>query len=891
MNLAARAVNTGAVIARTVIARTVIAGAVVSGLALRAAGAPAVVDAPVATDPPAAPAPAPSPFIGISADPCQGVPLEPTPAHKAAADPYEAWMHEWLALDWSQQCRYRRENAALPPPSAKRAVLLGDSITEGWKPLDPAFFTGDVLDRGISGQTSAQMLARFRADVLDLHPAVVHIMVGTNDIAGNTGPTSFAQIEGNIMSMVELARAHGIAVVLAAVPPAARFWWQRTLEPAETIIRLNRWLRGYAAREHLVYVDYHAALDDGHSGLAAAYSDDGVHPNAAGYAVMTPLAHVAIAESLAARTPATPTRSAPMQSASAPAAHAAHGDAPAPGRPRTPIEHLIVVIGENCSFDSVFATYRPRSGATVRNLLSLGIVNADGTPGPHFALAAQRRAVPQARYSIDPPRGVAYAHLPQPRLTGVEDADLRGVTSGIDTRFPADLLNGPFPVTRYVPYSPGSLPSGDPVHRFFQMWQQTGGDNASLDLYAWVGMTTGIGPDNEGVTPADPGQGGEPLGFLNMAAGDAPYLRELAERYALSDNYHQPMMGGTGMNFFALATGDLPVFNIDGRLAAPPTNQVEDPDPAKGSENFYRRDGYRGGSYVNCADATQPGVAPILDFLERRHVASRCAKGAWYLVNNFATGYDRRGTPRPLGPQHFVYPPQNVPTIAEALAAAGVSWKWYAGGRDDADLGADMRRWNLPLEQARDRQYNDNGDPLVASRAVMRDPRLRAQLQGLDSFQRDLRSGRLPAVSFIVPKNHDSGHPGYSKPARYEQFLRSVVQAVQGWPALWAHTAILATTDEGGGYFDTGYIQPLDFFGDGPRVPLLAISPFARRGRVDHVYADHASILKFIEHNWGLPPLSVRSRDALPDPVSDPTDPYRPVNGPAIGDLMSLFDF
>ena len=294
MSLAARAVNAGAVIARTVIA-----GAVVAGLPARAAGAPIATDAPLAFA--AAPVPAATRVIGIVANPCQGVPLEPTLAHKAAADPYEAWMREWLALDWSQQCRYRRENAALAPPSAARVVMLGDSITEGWKPLDPAFFAGDVLDRGISGQTSQQMLARFRADVIDLHPAVVHIMAGTNDIAGNTGPTSLAQIEGNVMSMVELARVHGIVVVLAAVPPAARFWWHRALEPAGTIIELNCWLRGYAAREHLVYVDYHAALDDGHGGLAATYSDDGVHPNAAGYAVMSPLARAAIAESLAAR--------------------------------------------------------------------------------------------------------------------------------------------------------------------------------------------------------------------------------------------------------------------------------------------------------------------------------------------------------------------------------------------------------------------------------------------------------------------------------------------------------------------------------------------------------------------------------------------------------------
>ena len=730
-----------------------------AAFALDAAGALA------ARDPPAAPAPVVAPFIGISADPCQGVPLEPTPAHKAAADPYEAWMHEWLALDWSQQCRYRRENAALAPPSATRVVLLGDSITEDWKTRDPEFFTSDVLDRGISGQTSAQMLARFRTDVLDLHPAVVHIMAGTNDVAGNTGPTSLAQVQGNVMSMVELARAHGIAVVLAAVPPAARFWWHRALEPADTIIELNRWLRVYAARERLVFVDYHAALDDGHGGLAAAYSDDGVHPNAAGYAAMRPLAQAAIARTLAARARAMPTPHALTHAAA--------------GQPRTPIEHLIIVVGENHSFDAVFATFEPRGGATVRNLLSQGIVEADGSPGAHFALAAQRRAVPQARYSIDPPRAAPYQHLPQPRLAGVQDAALAAVENHLDARFPADLPNGPFPITRYVPYGKTALPTGDPVHRFFQMWQQTGGSNARPDLYAWVGVTTGIGGDSGGVTPEDPGQGGEALGFYNMAAGDAPYLRALAERYAISDNHHQSVMGGTGMNFFALATGDLPVYNIDGRRAAPPPNQVEDPDPLGGTENFYQRDGYQGGSYVNCADPTQPGVAAILAALERQRIASRCERDTWYLVNNYGLGFDAEGRAQPLAPENHTYPPQDVPTIGAALSTAGVSWKWYTAGRDDADLRTDMQRRRLSLDAARRQQYNDNGDPHVASRQIMLDPAQRAHLQGLDTFYRDLRRGALPAVSFIVPRNLDSGHPGYSAIAAYEQFLRELVPAVQ----------------------------------------------------------------------------------------------------------------
>ena len=127
--------------------------------------------------------------------------------------------------------------------------------------------------------------------------------------------------------------------------------------------------------------------------------------------------------------------------------------------------------------------------------------------------------------------------------------------------------------------------------------------------------------------------------------------------------------------------------------------------------------------------------------------------------------------------------------------------------------------------------------------------------------------------------------------SRYEDFLRRLIDKVQANPELWAKSAILVTVDEGGGYWDSGYIQILDFFGDGSRIPLIAVSPFARPGEVDHTYTDHVSILKFIEANWRLGPLSARSRDRLPNPVASRAEPYVPANRPAIGDLMSLFAF
>jgi hypothetical protein len=188
----------------------------------------------------------------------------------------------------------------------------------------------------------------------------------------------------------------------------------------------------------------------------------------------------------------------------------------------------------------------------------------------------------------------------------------------------------------------------------------------------------------------------------------------------------------------------------------------------------------------------------------------------------------------------------------------------------------------LAFAQTQPLLYNNIGDPHNASANVVNGP-LKSNLKGLDTLYQDVAGGSLPAVSFVVPKNLDSGHPGYSAPSRYELFLKNLVQRVQANPALWSETAMLITTDEGGGYFDAGYIQNIDFFGDGPRIPFLAVSPFAKKGHVNHVYHDHASILKFIERNWRLAPLSSRSRDRLPNPIRFRDNPYRPANAPAIG--------
>lgn len=595
-----------------------------------------------------------------------------------------------------------------------------------------------------------------------------------------------------------------------------------------------------------------------------------------------------------------------------------HAEAVSAKVPVTPIQHLIVVVGENVSFDTLYGAYRPPRGQSIKNLLSQRIVNADGSPGPGFAKALQYHGHNSTdTYSPRPIADELFEALPQPLQIGILDATTFQFKGGIpDTRFPADLPAGPFQITKYVPYGAADSATGDPAHRFFQMWQQTGGDNRQLSLFTWVATTAGTGGDNgvDGPRPGHAQQGGELMGFFNMSQGDAPVFKQLARDYALSDNFHQSIMGGTGANFFSIATGDVAVYNIAGALETPPASQIENPDPQAGTENFYIRDGYQGGSYVNCSAADQPGVGPILQILNQKRLNSRCEKGAYYLVNNYDAPYNIDGTAKELGPDKFVYPPQTVPTIGEALSAKNISWKWYSAGRDAGDILNDsfyplirgLVDSQVPAsipEPARgqivDAQayastqavvYNSIGDPLNASSTVVNNPELRDHLKGMETFLNDVENETLPAVSFVVPKNLISGHPGYSAPVRYEIFINELVGAVQAKPELWANTAIIITTDEGGGYFDTGAIQTLDFFGDGPRIPLLVVSPYAKKGHVDHVYQDHASILKFIEYNWKLKPLSARSRDNLPNPVQR-KHAYLPVNQPAIGNLTSMFDF
>ena len=211
---------------------------------------------------------------------------------------------EQMQNDWGGLRRYRAANAALPSPRAdeNRVVFYGNSITDGWARLFPTAFPGKpYVGRGIGGQTTPQMLVRFHQDVVALNPKVVVILAGTNDIAGNTGLSTLEMIEDNLMAMTEIAKQHRIRVVLSSVLPVFDYPWKPGLQPAPKIIALNAWMKQYASDVGETYLDYHTAMADARAGLPPGLANDGVHPNAAGYAMMAPLVEAAIARALADR--------------------------------------------------------------------------------------------------------------------------------------------------------------------------------------------------------------------------------------------------------------------------------------------------------------------------------------------------------------------------------------------------------------------------------------------------------------------------------------------------------------------------------------------------------------------------------------------------------------
>jgi phospholipase C len=596
----------------------------------------------------------------------------------------------------------------------------------------------------------------------------------------------------------------------------------------------------------------------------------------------------------------------------------------------SPIQHVIVIVGENRTFDHLFATYQPPAGQTVDNLLSKGIVNLDGTPGTNFSLAKQFAAKDFGQYKLSPtgkkpfdvlpptnvqfaPSGysdshpapfqsVAAAEMAEPGLLPADYVELTTGATGlnfgsIDTRIANvyHLKNGPYPLTPSISYDDYA---GSPVHRFYQMWQQLdcSASHATAknpsgclsDLFPFVEDSIGAG--SNGLSRPTPFnvestfEGSISMGFYNMAQGDAPYYNYLAQTYALSDNMHQGVQGGTGANSFMLGSADAIWYSDgNGNVATPPSNEVENPDPMPGFNNWYTQDGYSGGTYSNCSDATQPGVKEVRNYLSSlaANPNPNCAPGAYYLLNNYAPGYYGDGS---VNSGTFTIPPSTVPTIADSLNNAGISWKYYGD------------HWNTYLTDPTFANpwdwYCDICNPFQYTTSIMANVSQRTEhLKDITDLYNDIYDGTLPAVSYVKPSGFVDGHPASSKFDLFEAFVKKIITEVQANPTLWASTAILITVDEGGGYWDSGYVQPVDFFGDGTRIPFIAVSPYSTGGKVDHTYYDHASILKFIDRNWGLSPISGRSRDNLPNPIPSTANPYAPANGPAIGDLFNLFNF
>jgi len=674
----------------------------------------------------------------------------------------------------------------------------------------------------------------------------------------------------------------------------------------------------------------------------------------------------------------------------------------------TPIKHVIVIIGENRSFDHIFATFVPKKpGMTVHNLLSEGIIaldaNKNAIPGPNFEKAHQLAAADMGAsdpFLLSPPKAQFPSnHLPAPLVGGPTVSYIpnkcgsgtpiarcaaslklaQQSESGLPPSYYRELLTGGTgqaagtPDRRItdvnaLPAGPYQLTNGStfvyddyaqsPVHRFYQMWQQLNcsvsrsrPDNPSGcngELFSWVEVTTGPGTDDltqpAVCDPKNPtphcfstsyrpgakttGEGATALGFYNVQKGDAPYFTRLANAYAMSDNFHQSVIGGTGVNHIMFGHADMIWFSgPSGKPAVPPNgaqvysgtpdagvvHEIENPNPASGTNNWYTADGYGvshnagsappyrsspvygGGSYTECSDPNQPGVRPILDYLAHlpRPIDPHCQPGHYYLVNNYNPGYFGNGnnayTDHNPANTPFTIPPSSTPSIGDDMNEHGISWKYYGDQWNNYVNDPYQLKFGAPGPQAD--EYCNICNPFQYDTSIMSHPEeVAAHLQDSVNLYSDIRNGTLPAVSIVKPSGYTDGHPQSSKLDLFEGFVQKIVSQVEASPYA-RNTAIFITFDEGGGFYDSGYVQPLDFFGDGTRIPLLVVSRYAKRGYISHVYADHVSILKFIERNWHLPPVSHRSRDNYPDPVIASGNPYVPLNTPAIGDLFDLFDF
>src|SRR6202790_273166 len=529
----------------------------------------------------------------------------------------------------------------------------------------------------------------------------------------------------------------------------------------------------------------------------------------------------------------------------------------------SPIKHVIVIVGENRSFDHLFATYTPKSDdEKVLNLLSEHIVKADGTPSEKFDRGHQFQitsAPNGGKFFISAGKAnkALYTTLPAPDIAGVPaTAPFAGVlaipggdpglpaadqflfgtggtglpaTLGPDTRITNvnTLPPGPFQMTG--PTMPYDAYTGDTIHQFFQMYQQMdcaidsehvsrGNPTGCLhDLQSAITTTFATPP---GGTPHDTGQ---TMAFFNMRNGDVPFFKFLADNYTMSDNYHQPVMGGTGPDSVPLGFADQVFFSDGGgHPTPPPANTIYNPDPAASTLNLYTARK----QWFNCSDQNQPGIKAILDYLGKLPYAvnTKCDAGAFYNAVNINPAWTPQGTPSGAGS----IPPVTMTTTGDLLSAKHISWKYYGGSYNVSGTGA-------PLDGI----YCNICNPFEYQ---LNYPAMRADHTGdVTHLFNDLKNGTLPAVSYVQPDGAMDGHPASSKFNLFEEFARNIINLAQGNKEQWESTAIFVTVDEGGGFYDSGFIQPVDFFGTGPRIPMIAVSPFSRGGHISHVYGEHSS--------------------------------------------------
>ncbi|MDR3469798.1 MAG: alkaline phosphatase family protein [Xanthobacteraceae bacterium] len=604
----------------------------------------------------------------------------------------------------------------------------------------------------------------------------------------------------------------------------------------------------------------------------------------------------------------------------------------------SPIKRVIILIGENRGLDHTFGTYTPKgAGQTISNLLSKGIVNADGTPGPNYALAQQYSVAGQPAWYFGAPNAAKSPYnpinlMPQPNTNGAPKAqgsssapflssltselatlepDLpasqdvllttgaTGLATGkLDTRVPgAGSLSGPFPLQG--PNLTDDDYTGDMTHRFYQAAQQQDCSIANATATNPSGCLNDLFPFVMATYASNSSQGNE-MGFYNSAQGQVSFLTTLADRFTLSDNFHQSFLGGTAANHMMFGTGDA-VFWTDGNgnATAPKSSLLANPNPKTGTVNTYTVDG----NFTGCGDSTQPGVAPILNYLASLpyHPASNCQAGHYYMIDNVNPGYLPNGA---LANSEGGIPPAPLRTIGDALTAKNISWAYFGGAYNDAvalsnaAVATNPSKPNLSTAAAADpahalgTAYCQICNPFSYMTSIMGNPTQRAaHIKDTADLITGIETNTLPSVSIGKPDGLLDGHPSSSKIDLFEGYVQNVLTALQKNPRMLAETAVFITWDEAGGYYDSGYVQPVDFFGDGPRIPLLILSPYTAGGKVNHAYGDHVSLLKFIERNWSIAPITSRSRDNLPNPVPSAANLYVPANSPAIDDLFDAFDF